>query len=69
MHLELGSVYTGKVQVQVVNMNGMLEKEFVFWKRSTAPEIMSLNISGLNRGQHLLRVIAGKTESIKFLKL
>ncbi|GAC1424498.1 MAG: hypothetical protein NVS9B7_05460 [Flavisolibacter sp.] len=70
LHLELGNVYRGKVTIQVVNMNGRLEKQFAVWKRSEAAEIMTINISGLNRGQHLLRMVMdGKIETIKFLKL
>ena len=67
--LQLNNRYTGKMKVQIVDVNGTIIKESQFVKNQNSFQT-NLSINGLAGGAYIIRVTIGNwSESKKILKL
>ncbi|HEY0068085.1 MAG TPA: carbohydrate-binding protein, partial [Flavisolibacter sp.] len=68
--LKVSSPLTGTMQVQVVDMNGSVAKQFNLQKLSAGTSQSYLSVQGLAKGEYLLRVQLGQwTRTVKLVKL
>jgi poly(3-hydroxybutyrate) depolymerase len=67
--LKVSSPLTGTMQVQVVNMNGAVQKQYSLQKSAGVSQSY-LSAQGLAKGEYLLRVQIGQwTKTVKLIKL
>src|SRR5215203_1113296 len=67
--LTLNNEYKGSMKVQILNMNGAVQKEFAFNKANTLSQ-NSISTNDLPKGQYILRIqMQGRFETVKLIKL
>src|SRR5215204_629670 len=66
--LTLNNEYKGSMKVQILNMNGAVQKEFAFNKANTLSQ-NSISTNDLPKGQYILRIqMQGRFETVKLIK-
>src|SRR5215204_4764807 len=66
--LTLNNEYKGSMKVQILDMNGAVQKEFAFNKANTLSQ-NSISTNDLPKGQYILRIqMQGRFETVKLIK-
>jgi endoglucanase len=65
IRLQVNNDYTGKYQVQVINMNGVIVKEFTMNKNVKGIQQSNIPVGELQKGAYILKTITGKNSETK----